>query len=191
MQGSQCRWMFSACGRVRLAVILSHVLESEVRRDGHSEFLCGKCVFLLERVVQFDVAIGQLQDAHAAQLQRLQNERDRLKMHIANKYEQHNLPKPDGGGLQKSFKKNAKIGTNLPSPNQLRCIRRSEQSSVQPQPDQAAVDDKCKTPGRSQGVKTSGDVRQRTFPGHLRRCVSLEPLSRAGKHHGQFISTSE
>ncbi|XP_057215671.1 uncharacterized protein LOC130569806 [Triplophysa rosa] len=190
MQGTQCRWLFSACGRARLAVILSHVLESEVRRDGHGEFLCGKCVFSLERVVHYDVAIGQLQDAHAAQLQRLQNERDRLKMHIANKYEQHNLSKPDGGGLQKSFKRNVKIGTILPSPNQLRCIRRSEQSSVQPKLDQAAVDDKWKTPGRSQGVKTSGDVRQRKFTGHLRRCVSLEPLSRAGTDHCQCLQVN-
>lgn len=121
MQGSQCRWLFSACGRLRLAVILSHVLESEVRRDGRSEFLCGKCVFLLERVVHYDVAIGQLQDMHAAQLQKLKNERDRLKLHIANKYEQHNL-KPDSYVLQKSFQQKGKTGANSPTPNQMRCI---------------------------------------------------------------------
>lgn len=185
MQGSQCRWLFSACGRLRLAVILSHVLESEVRRDGRSEFLCGKCVFLLERVVHYDVAIGKLQDAHAAQLQRLQNERDRLKLHIANKYEQHNLLKPDC-----KFEQKVKIGTNLSTPNHLRCIQRSKPHSVQPKKDQAAIDDKWKIPRRSQVVKTSGDVRHRKFTGQLRRCVSLEPLSRTGTDHCQCLQVN-
>nr|XP_055035113.1 uncharacterized protein LOC129423041 [Misgurnus anguillicaudatus] len=171
LQGSRCRWLFSACGRLRLAVVLSHVLELELHRDGRSEFLCGKCVFSLERVVHCDVAIGQLREAHAAQLQRLQNERDGLKMHIANKYKQHNLPNLDGSVLRKSFRKEVKTGTNT----ELRYIHRS---SVQTKQRQLVNKDICDSPGKSQGVDTSADDGQEKFKGRLRRCVSLEPLSR-------------
>ncbi|XP_073727650.1 CDK5 regulatory subunit-associated protein 2 isoform X4 [Misgurnus anguillicaudatus] len=171
LQGSRCRWLFSACGRLRLAVVLSHVLELQLHRDGRSEFLCGKCVFSLERVVHCDVAIGQLRDAHAAQLQRLQNERDGLKMHIANKYKQHNLPNLDGSVLRKSFRKKVKTGTNT----ELRYIHRS---SVQTKQRQLVNKDICDSPGKSQGVDTSADDGREKFKGRLRRCVSLEPLSR-------------
>lgn len=73
--GSQCRWIFNPSGKRQLQVILSHVLGRQVDRDPDgqaSEFLCGKCVFTLERIVQCDVQIGRLQEEHAAQVQRLQ-----------------------------------------------------------------------------------------------------------------------
>ncbi|XP_041753568.2 CDK5 regulatory subunit-associated protein 2 isoform X3 [Coregonus clupeaformis] len=100
--GSQCRWIFNPSGKRQLQVILSHVLGRQVDRDPDgqaSEFLCGKCVFKLERVVQCDVQIGRLQEEHAAQVQRLQQERENLKQCVAHVYGRHNpLPeRPDVG----------------------------------------------------------------------------------------------
>nr|XP_029499873.1 myomegalin-like isoform X2 [Oncorhynchus nerka] len=100
--GSQCRWIFNPSGKRQLQVILSHVLGRLVDRDPDgqaSEFLCGKCVFTLERIVQCDVQIGRLQEEHAAQVQRLQQERENLKQCVAHVYGRHNpLPeRPDVG----------------------------------------------------------------------------------------------
>lgn len=191
VQGGQCRWLFSACGRLRLAVVLSHVLGVELQRDGHSEFLCGKCVFLLERVVQCDVAIEQLQETHAAHLQRLQKERDGLKTQITNKYRQHNPTKLGGNTSQKPLKQEVQTGASLHSPKQLQCIQRP-----QPKQRQAWADNIQDYSGRSQGlvaVGTVGNGQQEKFKGRLRRCVSLEPLSRIGtdrSHHSKSNSCS-
>ncbi|XP_031665210.1 myomegalin-like [Oncorhynchus kisutch] len=100
--GSQCRWIFNPLGKRQLQVILSHVLGRQVDRDPDgqaSEFLCGKCVFTLERVVQCDVQIGRLQEEHATLVQQLQQEREHLKECVAHVYGRHNpLPKrPDVG----------------------------------------------------------------------------------------------
>ncbi|CAB1332460.1 unnamed protein product [Coregonus sp. 'balchen'] len=100
--GSQCRWIFNPSGKRQLQVILSHVLGHEVDRDPDgqaSEFLCGKCVFTLERVVQCDVQIGRLQEEHATQVQQLQQEREHLKECVAHVYGRHNPPpkRPDVG----------------------------------------------------------------------------------------------
>uniref|UniRef100_A0A674DZN6 CDK5 regulatory subunit associated protein 2 n=1 Tax=Salmo trutta TaxID=8032 RepID=A0A674DZN6_SALTR len=100
--GSQCRWIFNPSGKRQLQVILSHVLGHEVDRDPDgqaSEFLCGKCVFTLERVVQCDVQISRLQEEHATLVQQLQQEREHLKECVAHVYRRHNpLPKrPDVG----------------------------------------------------------------------------------------------
>lgn len=178
VQGGQCRWLFSACGRLRLAVVLSHVLGVELQRDGRSEFLCGKCVFLLERVVQCDVAIGQLQETHAAQLQRMQNERDGLKAQIINKYRQHN-PTKIGGSVP--IKQEIQIGASLNTPKQLQSIRRPQ--LVQPKQHQTRISSIQHTLGRSPtvlSVNSGGDGQQEKIKGRLRRCVSLEPLSKTG-----------
>lgn len=183
VQAGQCRWLFSACGRLRLAVILSHVLGLELQRDGRSEFLCGKCVFLLERIVQCDVAIGQLQETHAAQLQRMQNERDGLKAQITNKYRQHNQHKI-GGNVP--LKQEVQIGASLNTPKQLQCIRRPQ--PVQPKQHQTRIASVHETKKRSQGlvfVNSGGDGQQEKFKGRLRRCVSLEPLSKTGTDRSQ------
>ncbi|XP_028830443.1 CDK5 regulatory subunit-associated protein 2 isoform X2 [Denticeps clupeoides] len=93
LQGSQCRWLFGVCGRKRLAVALAGALGAcELRRDGHSEFLCGRCVFLLERVVQCDTAVSQLQESHAVQVHALLNERDDICLRIRRKYLRSNGP---------------------------------------------------------------------------------------------------
>ncbi|XP_067280638.1 uncharacterized protein [Pseudorasbora parva] len=181
VQGGQCRWLFSVSGRLKLVVVLSHVLGVDLQRDGRSEFLCGKCVFLLERVVQSDVAIEQLQETHAAQLQRLQKERDGLKTQITNKYRQHNPSKLGGSASQKPLKQEVHSGANLHSSKQLQRIQRPQ--PIQPKQRQAWTDNVQDNPGRSHGlvaVSTVGDGRQEKFKGQLRRSVSLEPLSKIG-----------
>lgn len=88
--GSQCRWIFSSSAKRKLHVILSHVLGWEVTRDGGGEFLCGKCVFQLEKVVQYDVDLSQMQDEHNSQIQKLQAEKDHLIQCIAHTYSKNN-----------------------------------------------------------------------------------------------------
>ncbi|XP_030005659.1 CDK5 regulatory subunit-associated protein 2 isoform X2 [Sphaeramia orbicularis] len=96
--GSQCRWIFSSSAKRKLQVILSHVLGREVTRDGRGEFLCGKCVFQLEKVVQCDVDISQTQDEHNARIQKLQAEKEHLIQCIIHVYNKNNpsLGKRDG-----------------------------------------------------------------------------------------------
>ncbi|XP_010899423.2 CDK5 regulatory subunit-associated protein 2 [Esox lucius] len=109
--GGQCRWIFNPSGKWQLQVVLSHVLGRPVDRDPSgraSEFLCGKCVFTLERVVQCDVQIGQLQEEHAAQVLRLHQERERLKECVVHVYGRHNPPpktpvrEPTGDGVARA-----------------------------------------------------------------------------------------
>lgn len=88
--GSQCRWIFSSSGKRKLQVILSHVLGWDVTRDGRGEFLCGKCVFQLEKVVQCDVNISQLQEEHSTQIQKLQTEKEHLIQCIVHIYKKNN-----------------------------------------------------------------------------------------------------
>lgn len=73
-----------------MQVILSHVLGREVIRDGRGEFLCGKCVFQLEKVVQFDINIGKLHDEHSSQIQKLQAEKEHLIQCIRHVYSKNN-----------------------------------------------------------------------------------------------------
>ncbi|KAG7241199.1 hypothetical protein INR49_025942 [Caranx melampygus] len=96
--GSQCRWIFSSSARRKLQIILSHVLGWEVTRDGRGEFLCGKCVFQLEKVVQCDINISQLQDEHNSQVQKLQAEKEHLIQCIVHIYKKNNpsLEKNEG-----------------------------------------------------------------------------------------------
>lgn len=96
--GNQCRWIFSPAAKSKLQIILSHVLGWEVTRDGRGEFLCGKCVFQLEKVVQCDINISQLEDEHNAKVQRLLAEKDHLIQCIIHVYKKTNpsLEKTDG-----------------------------------------------------------------------------------------------
>lgn len=102
--GSQCRWIFSSSAKTKLHVILSHVLGWEVTRDGRGEFLCGKCVFQLEKVVQCDVDISQLQDEHSTQIQKLQAEKEHLIHCIVHTYNKNNssLERSDGENFDRT-----------------------------------------------------------------------------------------
>lgn len=88
--GNQCRWIFSSSAKSKLQVILSHVLGKEVTRDGRGEFLCGKCVFQLEKVVKCDVDINHFQEDNNKQIQRLQAEKDHLIQCIIHVYNKNN-----------------------------------------------------------------------------------------------------
>ncbi|XP_077594073.1 CDK5 regulatory subunit-associated protein 2 [Stigmatopora nigra] len=88
--GNQCRWIFSSAAKRKLQIILSHVLGREVTRDGRAEFLCGKCVFQLEKVVQCDVNLGRLREQHDNQVQKIQAEKAHLVQCFVHVYNKHN-----------------------------------------------------------------------------------------------------
>lgn len=73
-----------------MQVILSHVLGREVIRDGRGEFLCGKCVFQLEKVVQFDINISKLQEEHDNKVLKIQAEKEHLVQCIVHIYNKNN-----------------------------------------------------------------------------------------------------
>lgn len=93
--GAQCRWLFGKRGRFQPAAVLARVLGCRLHRDGSSELLCRKCVFLLDCMVSCDVAIEDLQKTRAAQLQQLRRERSRLSVLIAQKYWRNNTQEQD------------------------------------------------------------------------------------------------
>ncbi|XP_072518547.1 uncharacterized protein [Salminus brasiliensis] len=190
--GGQCRWLFSTCGRLRLAVVLSHVLGCEVQRDGRGEFLCGKCVFLLERVVQCDVAIGNLQVAHATQLQRLHNERDGLSTLIAHKYRQHNPQEPSRQQIRKQRDDESRPGQepdnqpaqhgppqrSLQAPQRQKPQTRRQRTETARlvEPTQKAGSQRLQGRRLSSGAHLQPTRRGSAAAGQMRRCVSLEPL---------------
>lgn len=154
--GSQCRWIFSSAAKRKLQVILSHVLGWEVTRDGRGEFLCGKCVFQLEKVVQCDVDIGQLQDEHNSQIQKLQKEKDHLIQCIVHIYKKNNpsLEKSDGESVSwKTPLRSSGVGS----------------------PDDEAV---CQLAPEGQQFRESrsGHVENR-----MKRCVSLDQIAIKGR----------
>ncbi|CAG5867677.1 unnamed protein product [Menidia menidia] len=108
--GSQCRWIFSSSGQRKLQVILSHVLGREVIRDGRGEFLCGKCVFQLEKVVQCDINISRLQDEHSSQIQKLQADKENLIQCIVHIYSKNN-PGSSGRGSSKIPVRSSGVGS--------------------------------------------------------------------------------
>ncbi|KAK0155536.1 hypothetical protein N1851_002016 [Merluccius polli] len=62
-----------------LLSVLSHVLGRTVPRGGsRGEFLCGKCVAVLERVFKFDSVIARVKVLSSERLQKLREQRDRM-----------------------------------------------------------------------------------------------------------------
>lgn len=196
--GSQCRWIFSSSAKRKLHVILSHVLGWEVTRDGGGEFLCGKCVFQLEKVVQYDVDLSQLQEEHASQIQKLQAEKDHLIQCIVHTYSKNN-PSLDKTGKSIGWK------TSLGFPvmgslddEELNCQRIFEVQQVKKSRMKRCVSlDQItgKFPGHSLSVKSLGlrgschrpqsiylDLVQRKGmlprPGSRSRSTSLQSLNR-------------
>ncbi|XP_043941213.1 myomegalin isoform X3 [Protopterus annectens] len=100
--GNQRRWIFHTASRLNLQVILSHVLGREISRDGKAEFACSKCVFMLDRIYRFDTVIARIEALSIERLQKLLNEKDRLKQCIANLFqrnnEDHSLDGKSGNG---------------------------------------------------------------------------------------------
>ncbi|CAL8261790.1 unnamed protein product [Boreogadus saida] len=62
-----------------LLAVLSHILGRTVPRGGsRGEFLCGKCVAILERVFKFDSVIARVKVLSSERLQKLREQRDRM-----------------------------------------------------------------------------------------------------------------
>ncbi|XP_047425112.1 CDK5 regulatory subunit-associated protein 2 isoform X3 [Mugil cephalus] len=156
--GSQCRWIFSSSGKRKLQVILSHVLGWDVTRDGRGEFLCGKCVFQLEKVVQCDVNISQLQDEHSTQIQKLQAEKEHLIQCIVHIYNKNNPGSSD--------KENASS-------------KALHKSSGGGSPEDEAV---CQLSNERLHFKESGSSR---VGNRMRRCVSLDVIVSKGPIPGR------
>ncbi|XP_054874995.1 CDK5 regulatory subunit-associated protein 2 isoform X2 [Amphiprion ocellaris] len=154
--GSQCRWIFSPSANKKLQVILSHVLGWEVIRDGRGEFLCGKCVFQLEKVVQCDVNISQLQEEHSSQIQKLQAEKEHLIQCMVHIYKKNN----PGSGDRESSK------TLL-------------RSSGVRSPDDETV---CQLGHEGLHFRESGSGH---VENRMRRCVSLDRIASKGAFPGR------
>lgn len=155
--GSQCRWIFSSAAKRKLQVILSHVLGWEVTRDGRGEFLCGKCVFQLEKVVQCDVDISQLQDEHAGHIQKLLAEKDHLIQCIVYVYKKNNpgTRRSDGDGVAwKSLARSSVV---------------------------ASLDDEALYQAASEGQQF-GESRGGNARGRMKRCVSLDQIASKGSY---------
>lgn len=156
--GSQCRWIFSSSARRKLNVILSHVLGWEVTRDGRGEFLCGKCVFQLENVVQCDVNISQLQDEHSSQIQKLQAQKDHLIQCIVHIYKKNNP------SLEWET-------TSCKTPLRSSGVGSSDDEAV------------CQLVSEGQQFSESGSSHEEN---RMRRCVSLDQIVGKGASQGRL-----
>lgn len=157
--GNQCRWIFSSSAKNKLQVILSHVLRKEVTRDGRGEFLCGKCVFQLEKVVRCDVDISHIQEDNNRQIQRLQAEKDHLIQCIVHVYNKNNSDLDKDDGETNCSKSN--FMTSAPaSPD--------DENMMQLTTNDLQYQDKGVTPAKK----------------YIRRCVSLDRIGGRGSLRG-------
>lgn len=69
--------------------MLRHILgQSVTRGNGKREFVCGKCVSVLERVFKFDTVIARVRVLSRERLQKLTQERDSLRRWVRSLYRQ-------------------------------------------------------------------------------------------------------
>ncbi|XP_055781654.1 uncharacterized protein LOC129857437 isoform X1 [Salvelinus fontinalis] len=72
-----------------LLSVLTHILGQSVSRgSGRGEFLCGKCVSVLERVFKFDSVISRVRVLSSEKLQKLIQERDKVRQWVRSAYRQ-------------------------------------------------------------------------------------------------------
>ncbi|XP_029959461.1 uncharacterized protein LOC115397348 [Salarias fasciatus] len=89
---SRSQWSLSSSSSpssraVDLLAVLTHILGRAVPRgDAHGEFVCGKCVSVLERVFRFDSVISRVRVLSAERLQRLTRERDQIRQWVRQSY---------------------------------------------------------------------------------------------------------
>ncbi|TSN03394.1 Lysosomal thioesterase PPT2-A [Bagarius yarrelli] len=88
--GSSKSHTFSTSNKgMDLLAVLTHILEQSVPRgDGKEEFVCGKCVSVLERVFKFDTVIARVRILSRERLQKLIQERDKLRWWVRSHYSQ-------------------------------------------------------------------------------------------------------
>ncbi|XP_030628588.1 myomegalin [Chanos chanos] len=88
--GNQRRWIFHPASKLSLQVLLSHALGREMTRDGRGEFACSKCAFMLDRMYRFDTVIARVEALSIERLQKLLQEKDRLRQCIGGLYRKNN-----------------------------------------------------------------------------------------------------
>ncbi|MGH0148359.1 UNVERIFIED_CONTAM: hypothetical protein FKN15_047524 [Acipenser sinensis] len=88
--GNQRRWIFHPASKLSLQVLLSHVLGREVSRDGKGEFACSKCTFMLDRMYRFDTVIARIEALSIERLQKLLQEKHRLRHCVISLYRKNN-----------------------------------------------------------------------------------------------------
>ncbi|XP_060905978.1 uncharacterized protein si:ch73-95l15.5 isoform X1 [Labrus mixtus] len=72
-----------------LLSVLTHILGQHVPRgSGQGEFVCGKCVTALERVFKFDSVIARVRMLSSERLQKLTQERDKIRQWVRQNYRQ-------------------------------------------------------------------------------------------------------
>ncbi|XP_077470808.1 myomegalin [Stigmatopora argus] len=96
LYGNQRRWIFHPTAKLNLQVLLSHALGQELARDGRGEFACSKCTFMLDRMYRFDTVIARVEALSIERLQKLLQEKHRLRQCIGGLYRRTNLPEPAG-----------------------------------------------------------------------------------------------
>ncbi|XP_045550318.1 myomegalin isoform X2 [Salmo salar] len=96
--GNQRRWIFHPASKLNLQVLLSHALGRELTRDGRGEFACSKCAFILERMYRFDTVVARVEALSIERLQRLLQEKHRLRGLIEGLYRKTNGEEGGGGG---------------------------------------------------------------------------------------------
>ncbi|XP_072220626.1 myomegalin-like isoform X5 [Leuresthes tenuis] len=95
--GNQRRWIFHPTAKLNLQVLLSHALGQELTRDGKGEFACSKCTFMLDRMYRFDTVIARVEALSIERLQRLLQEKHRLRQCIGGLYRKTNSE--EGAGI--------------------------------------------------------------------------------------------
>ncbi|XP_061918710.1 uncharacterized protein si:ch73-95l15.5 [Entelurus aequoreus] len=82
-----------------LLAILTHILGQPVaRHGGRGDFVCGKCLCALERVFKFDSVIARVKVLSSERLDKLTQERDRIRRWVRHSYTQRNLQDPPSRG---------------------------------------------------------------------------------------------
>ncbi|XP_030604858.1 uncharacterized protein LOC115793853 [Archocentrus centrarchus] len=70
-----------------LLAVLTHIVGQSVPRgSGQGEFVCGKCVCLLEQVFKFDTVIARVRVLSSERLQKLMQERDKMRQWVRQSY---------------------------------------------------------------------------------------------------------
>ncbi|XP_076006675.1 uncharacterized protein LOC143001017 [Genypterus blacodes] len=70
-----------------LLSVLTHILGHAVPRGSvHGEFVCGKCVSVLERVFKFDTVIARVRVLSSERLQKMTQERDKIRRWVRQAY---------------------------------------------------------------------------------------------------------
>uniref|UniRef100_A0A3P8U397 Si:ch73-95l15.5 n=1 Tax=Amphiprion percula TaxID=161767 RepID=A0A3P8U397_AMPPE len=77
---------------VDVLAVLTHILGQSVPRGSRQgEFVCGKCVSALERVFKFDSVIARVRVLSSERLQKLTQERDKIRQWVRHNYQQRHL----------------------------------------------------------------------------------------------------